>query len=229
MHPYLAAAAERVLVYDGAFGTFVQRLDLGPDDFGGSRVEGCNEMLALTRPDVIRAMHDAFLSAGVDAVETASSASFSTVLAEYGLQDRAHELNVAAARLAREVADGFAADGRPRFVAGSMGPGTKMPTLGHISYAALRDAYEVQAPGLLEGGVDLFLVETVYDLLQAKAAINACRRAMRAAGKELPIQVQVTMEQNGRMLIGSEIGAALVALERHAARRHRPQLRHRPA
>ena len=209
---YREAVRDRVVVFDGAFGTFVQDLDLGPDDFGGAQLEGCNEMLCLTRPDVIRAMHSAFLEVGVDAVETASFGSFATVLAEYGIAERAHELNVAAARLAREVADDFATDGRPRFVAGSIGPGTKLPSLGLIDFATLRDQYEVQARALLEGGVDLFLIETCYDLLQAKAAMIACRRAMAAAGREVPVQVQVTMETTGRMLVGSEIGAAVTAL-----------------
>jgi 5-methyltetrahydrofolate--homocysteine methyltransferase len=126
--PYLAAVDERVIVFDGAFGTFVQGLDLGPDDFGGASLEGCNEMLCLSRPDVIRSMHAAFLDAGVDALETASFGSFSTVLAEYGISERAYDLNVAAASLAREVADQYEADGRPRYVAGSIGPGTKLPT-----------------------------------------------------------------------------------------------------
>jgi 5-methyltetrahydrofolate--homocysteine methyltransferase len=202
-----------VVVFDGAFGTFVQDLDLGPDDFGGAQLEGCNEMLCLTRPDVIEAMHDAFLSVGVDAVETASFGSFSTVLTEYAIPERAYELNEAAARIARRVADDHAADGRPRFVAGSIGPGTKLPSLGHIRFAELRDSYSEQASGLLAGGVDLFLIETSMDLLQVKAAMIGCRRAMTAAGRQVPIQVQVTMETTGRMLVGSEIGAALVAIE----------------
>ncbi|MDQ3470113.1 MAG: homocysteine S-methyltransferase family protein, partial [Actinomycetota bacterium] len=187
---YLDAVRERVVVFDGAFGTYIQDLDLSADDFGGPSLEGCNEMLCLTRPDVIAAMHAAFFDVGVDAVETASFGSFSTVLGEYGVADKAYELNVAAARIARDVADGYAADGRPRFVAGSIGPGTKLPSLGHIAFADLRDAYEEQAAGLLEGGVDLFVVETCYDLLQAKAAMIACRRAMRAAGRDVPLQVQ---------------------------------------
>ena len=184
---YLDAVAERVVVFDGAFGTYIQDLELGPDDFGGPALEGCNEMLCLTRPDAIRDMHRAFYDVGVDVVETASFGSFSVVLNEYGVADKAHELNVAAGRLAREVADELiAADGRERWVAGSIGPGTKLPSLGHIGFAALRDAYEEQAAGLLEGGVDLFLIETCYDLLQAKAAMIACRRAMRAAGAQRP-------------------------------------------
>jgi 5-methyltetrahydrofolate--homocysteine methyltransferase len=210
---YLEAVNERVIVFDGAFGTFVQGLDLGPDDFGGPALEGCNEMLCLTRPDVIRSMHEAFLAVGVDAIETASFGSFSTVLTEYDIPERAYELNVAAASLAREVASGFEADGRSRFVAGSIGPGTKLPSLGHIGFADLHDSYVEQARGLLDGGSDLFLIETCMDLLQIKAAMQACRKAMKIVGREVPIQVQVTMETTGRMLVGTEIGAALVALE----------------
>ena len=169
-------------------------------------------MLCLTRPDVIRGMHAAFFEVGVDAVETASFGSFSTVLNEYDVADQAYELNVAAGRLAREVADDFGTDGRTRYVAGSIGPGTKLPSLGHIGFADLRDSYEEQAAGLLEGGVDLFVIETCMDLLQVKAAMIACRRAMKSAGRTVPLQVQVTMETTGRMLVGSEIGAALVSL-----------------
>ncbi len=209
---YLDALKERVIVFDGAFGTFVQDLDLGPDDFGGARLEGCNEMLCATRPDVIESMHAAFLDAGVDALETASFGSFSTVLAEYQIPEKAHELNVAAARIARSVAADYETDGRTRYVAGSIGPGTKLPSLGHIGFVELRDAYVEQARGLLVGGVDLFLIETCMDLLQIKAAMIACRQAMRAEGREVPIQVQVTMETTGRMLVGSEIGAALTSI-----------------
>src|SRR3954452_12268715 len=211
--PYLEAVRERIVVFDGAFGTFVQGLDLSADDFGGTSLEGCNEMLCLTRPDVIRAMHEAFLDVGVDVLETASFGSFSVVLNEYAIADKTHELNVAAARLAREVADDHATDGRPRYVAGSIGPGTKLPSLGHITFDGLRDAYEEQATGLLEGGVDLFLIETCIDLLQAKAAMQACRRAMRAGGRQVPLQVQESMETTGRMLVGSEIGAVLTSLQ----------------
>ncbi|HEX4867831.1 MAG TPA: methionine synthase [Acidimicrobiales bacterium] len=205
---YLDLIAERVVTYDGAFGTYVQTLGLGPDDFGGEAFEGCNELLCVTRPDVIAGMHDAFFQVGVDVVETASFGSFAVPLAEYGIADRSHELNVAAARIAREVADGHSG-----LVAGSIGPGTKFASLGQIRFAELRDAYEVQARGLLEGGVDLFLVETQFDLLGAKAAMIGCRRAMAAEGREVPIQVQVTMEVTGTMLPGTEIGAALAALD----------------
>jgi 5-methyltetrahydrofolate--homocysteine methyltransferase len=210
--PYTEAIRERVIVFDGAFGTFVQDLDLVADDFGGASLEGCNEMLCLTRPDVIEAMHTAFLEAGVDAIETASFGSFSTVLTEYDIPEKAYELNVAAAAIARRVADRFETDGRPRYVAGSMGPGTKLPSLGHIGFYELRDSYVEQARGLIDGGSDLFLIETCMDLLQIKAAMQACRIAMKECGRDLPIQVQVTMETTGRMLVGTEIGAAYSAL-----------------
>ncbi len=213
MSGYLEAARERVVIYDGAFGTYVQGCDLTADDFGGPALEGCNELLVVTRPDVIQGMHAAFLDVGVDVLETASFGSFSVPLNEYGLGERAYELSFESARLAKEVASGYSTPDRPRWVAGSMGPGTKMPTLGHITFADLRDAYEVQARGLLEGGVDLLLVETQFDVLGAKAGIIGCRRAMAAVGREVPIQVQVTMETTGRMLVGTEIGAALVALD----------------
>ena len=212
MGSYSEAARERVLIYDGAFGTYVQQQPLGPDDFGGPDLEGCNELLCLTRPDLIAGMHDLYLDVGVDAVETATFGAFAVPLAEYGIAEQAYEINRAAARIAREVAHGHTAEGRPRWVAGSMGPGTKLASLGQIRYAELRDAFEVQARGLLDGGVDLFLIETQYDLLGAKAAINGCRRAMAAAGREVPLQVQVTVEMTGRMLPGTEIGAALSAL-----------------
>ncbi|MSO86034.1 MAG: methionine synthase [Acidimicrobiia bacterium] len=205
---YLELLREKVVVYDGAFGTYVQTLELGPDDFGGEHFEGCNELLVATRPDVIAGMHEEFFRIGVDVVETASFGSFAIPLGEYGIGERSHELNVTAARIAREVADGY--DG---LVAGSIGPGTKFASLGQIRFAELRDAYEVQARGLLEGGVDVFLVETQFDLLGAKAAMIGCRRAMAAEGRDVPIQVQVTMELTGTMLPGTEIGAALAALD----------------
>ncbi len=216
--PFLDLVRERVVVYDGAFGTYVQTLDLTADDFafegrGGDDLEGCNELLALTRPDVIAGLHEGYLAAGCDITETATFGAFGVPLAEYGLADRAHELNVAAARIAKEVAADFATDGTPRYVAGSIGPGTKMPTLGHISYAALRDDYEIQARGLLEGGVDVFLIETQYDLLGLKAAVAGCRRAMVAEARQIPIQAQVTIELTGTMLPGTEIGAALGAVD----------------
>ncbi|MGI8797539.1 MAG: methionine synthase [Acidimicrobiia bacterium] len=213
MPGFLEALRERVLVFDGAFGTWVQDKDLTADDFGGPELEGCNEHVVLTRPDLIAEMHSSFFDVGVDAVETATFGSFPVVLAEYGIPEKTFELNEAAARIAKEVASGYATADRPRWVIGSIGPGTKLPSLGHIRFAHLRDSYEPMVEGLLAGGADVLLVETVQDLLQGKAALVACRRAMAKAGREVPVMVQVTMETTGRMLIGSEIGAALTALE----------------
>ena len=212
-HPFLDALTERVLVFDGAFGTWMQGHDLGPDDFGGEALEGCNEMLVLTRPDLVTQMHEEFFSVGVDAVETATFGAFPLVLNEYGIADKTLEMNRRSAELAREVAAGCSTPDRPRFVIGSMGPGTRLPSLGQIPYEELRAGYELQVDGLIAGGVDVLLIETVYDLLQAKAAINGARAAMRTAGVLLPLMVQVTVETTGRMLVGSEIGAALTALE----------------
>ena len=213
MNDYMAAVNTRVVIFDGATGTSYQKLGLGPDDFGGPQFEGCNEILSVTRPDVVAAVHASFFDVGVDVVETNTFGAFAVPLGEYGIADRTPELNVAAARIARGVADDYSTRGRPRWVAGSIGPGTKFPTLGDIRYSALRDAYEVQASGLLEGGVDLFIIETMFDLLTLKAAMNGCRRAMAAAGRQIPLQVQVTMELTGRMLPGTEIGAALAAID----------------
>ncbi|MHB8826862.1 MAG: methionine synthase [Acidimicrobiales bacterium] len=210
--PYLAAASRGVLIYDGATGTNLQLRNLTADDFGGSALEGCNEVLCLTRPDVIEQLHRSFLDVGVDVIETNSFGSFSVVLAEYGLEGRAHELAMTSARIARRVADEYASPGSPRFVAGSIGPGTKFPTLGQITYDALSASYEELAYGLLEGGVDVLVVETMFDLLSGKAAIAACHRAMARHGRVVPIQAQVTIELTGRMLPGTEIGAAITAL-----------------
>ncbi|CAN5760171.1 methionine synthase [soil metagenome] len=210
---YLQSVHERVVVFDGATGTNLQLRDLGPDDFGGPALEGCNEILVVTRPDVVSELHASFLEVGCDVVETDTFGAFAVPLAEYGIEGRTEELNLAAARIARSVADDYSTPDRPRWVAGSIGPGTKFPSLGNIRFAELRDAYQVQAGALLEGGVDLLVIETVFDLLQAKAAVIACRRAMVAAGRTVPIQVQVTIELTGRMLPGTEIGAALAALD----------------
>ena len=205
------ALASRVVVADGAMGTMLQAHDLTLDDFRD--LEGCNEILNVSRPDVVRSVHDAYFAVGVDAVETNTFGANLANLGEYGIPERIEELAQAGAVLAREVADGHAADGRPRWVLGSVGPGTKLPTFGHAPYAALRDAYEAQARGLIVGGADAILVETAQDLLQAKAATVGARRAIAAAGIDIPVIVQVTVETTGTMLVGSEIGAALTALE----------------
>jgi 5-methyltetrahydrofolate--homocysteine methyltransferase len=210
---YLETARERVVIYDGATGTNLQLLELSAHDFGGDSLEGCNEMLCLTRPAVVQELHRSFLEVGVDVVETNSFGSLPIVLAEYQIAERAEELARASARLAKEVASAYSTTDRQRYVAGSLGPGTKLPSLGQVSFKDLRDSYEVLARGLLDGGVDLLLIETCYDVLQAKAAIQACRLAMKYAGRDVPIQVQVTIELTGRMLLGSEIGAALCTLD----------------
>lgn len=213
MSSYLDLIKERVVIFDGALGTNIQLLGLGPDEFGGAQFEGCNEILVATRPELVKDLHRSFLEVGVDVIETNSFGSLSVVLAEYGIAERAYELAHLSAELAREVAGSFSTKERRRYVAGSIGPSTKAPSLGQIPFADLRDSYETQARGLIEGGVDLLVIETAFDLLGAKAAIIASRRAMSAAGRQVPLQVQVTIELTGRMLPGTEIAAALCALD----------------
>ncbi len=216
---FLSELKRRVLIYDGAMGSNLQTRNLTAEDFHGK--EGCNELLVLSRPDVIRDLHASFLEAGCDVIETDSFGSTSIVLAEYGLENRTRELNLAAARLAREVADKYSIPAKPRIVAGSIGPTTKLPSLGHISYDAMAAAYREQAEALIEGGIDVLLIETCQDLLQAKIALAACQDAIRDAregripstGRNVALQVQVTLEASGTMLLGSEIGAALAVLE----------------
>ena len=206
---YLSAVNERVVIYDGATGTNLQTIGLTADDFGGPSLEGCTDILVVTRPDVIANLHDSFLRVGVDVIETDTFGAFAIPLGEYDIAHRTRELNLAGARVAREVASGYPGT----WVAGSMGPGTKFASLGQVRFAALRDAYEEQASALLDGGVDLFLIETQFDLLGLKAAVVGCRRAMKSAGRQVPIQAQVTIELTGRMLPGTEINAALTAIE----------------
>ncbi|HSG80155.1 MAG TPA: methionine synthase [Acidimicrobiia bacterium] len=213
MRDFLDAVAEGVVLYDGGTGTALQRANLTVDDFGGPELEGCNEVLNVTRPDVVAGLHATYFDAGADVVETNTFGAFGVPLAEYGIAERAHELALAAATIAAGVAADYRTPERPRWVAGSIGPGTKMPSLGQITYRDLAASYEPLARGLLEGGVDLFIVETMYDLLGLKAAVTACRRAMETVGRRVPLQVQVTIEQTGRMLPGTEIGAALAAID----------------
>ena len=208
---FRTALAERVLVADGAMGTMLQAADPSMDDFQGH--EGCNEILNITRPDVVRGVHDAYLAVGVDAVETNTFGANLANLGEYGIADRIYELAQSGAQIAAAAAAHWSTSERPRFVIGSMGPGTKLPSLGHVAFATLRDAYAEQARGLIDGGVDVILIETCQDLLQAKAAVIGSRRALAAAGENLPVIVHVTVETTGTMLMGSEIGAALTALE----------------
>ena len=206
-----AALDQRVVVADGAMGTMLQASPVTLGDFDGH--EGCNEILNVTRPDVVRSIHDGYLAAGVDCITTNTFGANLGNLGEYGLQARIEELSEAGARIARAAADAASTGSRPRWVLGSVGPGTKLPTLGHVRFADLRDAYQRNVAGLLRGGVDAIVVETCQDLLQAKAAIIGARRAMAADASDLPLIAQVTIETTGSMLLGSEIGAALTALE----------------
>ncbi len=210
---FLDLVKQRVVVYDGATGTWLQTQNLTVDDYGGDALEGCTDYLGITRPDVVAALHSAYFEVGADVVETNTFGAFGVPLGEYGMTERSHEIALANARIAREVADGFASPDRPRYVAGSLGPGTKSPSLSQIRFAELRDHYQVAAEGLLEGGVDLFILETHFDLLAVKAAMIGVRRAMAKVGRQVPIQCQVTMELTGRMLVGTEIGAALAAID----------------
>lgn len=203
--------ADRILIADGAMGTMLQAADLTLDDFDG--LEGCNEILNVTRPDVVRGVHDAYLAAGADCVETNTFGANLANLAEYDIPHRIRELSEAGARIAREAADAASTPQRPRFVLGSIGPGTKLPTLGHAPYATLRDAYQENAAGLIVGGADALIIETCQDLLQVKAAVVGSKRAMAELGQSVPIICHVAVETTGTMLVGSEIGAALAAIE----------------
>ncbi|MFG2711522.1 methionine synthase [Streptomyces goshikiensis] len=206
------ALATRVVVADGAMGTMLQAQDPTLEDF--QNLEGCNEVLNVTRPDIVRSVHEEYFSVGVDCVETNTFGANFAALAEYDIPERNFELSESGARIAREVADEFtAATGQQRWVLGSMGPGTKLPTLGHIDYATIRDAYQINAEGLISGGADALLVETTQDLLQTKSSIIGARRAMEALGISVPLICSVTVETTGTMLLGSEIGAALTSLE----------------
>ena len=202
-----------VLVFDGATGTSLQQMDLSAEDFGGAALEGCNENLVVTRPDVVRTVHRQFLEVGCDVIETDTFGAASIVLAEYGLEDQAFALNKRAAELAREVAAAFSTPDKPRFVAGSMGPTTKLPTLGHVSFDVLKESYREQAEGLIAGDVDLFIVETCQDVLQIKAALQGIEEAFSRCGERRPLMVSVTMETTGTMLVGSDIAAVVAILE----------------
>jgi 5-methyltetrahydrofolate--homocysteine methyltransferase len=211
MTDFLQIVKERVIVYDGAMGTNIQARNPTLDDYWGE--DNCSEVLVLSRPDIIRDIHADFFKVGCDVVETDTFGGSRIVLAEFDLADRVREINVKAAQLAREVAQQFSTSDKPKFVAGSMGPTTKLPSLGHIGFDAMAAAYEEQAAALIEGGVDVLLIETCQDLLQAKVATVGVLEAMRKAGKRLPVTVQVTLQETGTMLLGTEISAALTSLE----------------
>ncbi len=211
MNSLREALKKRVVIADGAMGTMLQNRNPTLDDFENH--EGCNEILNVTRPDIVKAVHSEYLKAGVDAIETNTFGANFANLAEYGIEDRIFELAFAGAKIARESADEFSTPGNPRWVLGSLGPGTKLPTLGHTTYQNLKDAYSTASKGLIQGGVDAILIETTQDLLQAKAAINGAREAIKLSKTDIVLIAQVTVETNGTMLMGSEIGAALNALE----------------
>ena len=208
----LETLKERIVVFDGAMGTNLQVQNLSLDDFGGPRFEGCNENLLVTRPDAVEKVHAGFLDVGCDVIETNSFNGTPVDFAEYDVADKAYDMNVLAAQLAKRVALDYSTKEKPRWVAGSMGPGRKLPTLGHISFKDLRDAYSVQVRGLLDGGADLLIVETCQDLLQTKAALAAIFAQFKETRRRVPVIAQVTIEVFGTMLNGTEISAALTAL-----------------
>ncbi|MGQ4648003.1 methionine synthase [Lyngbya aestuarii] len=202
-----------VLVFDGAMGTSLQMQDLTAEDFGGPEYEGCNEYLVHTKPEAVEKVHRRFLEVGADVIETDTFGAASIVLAEYNLADQAYYLNHQAAQLAKRVAAEFSTPEKPRFVAGSIGPTTKLPTLGHIDFDTMQASFAEQAQGLYDGGVDLFIVETCQDVLQIKAALNGIEEIFQRHGERRPVMVSITMEVMGTMLVGSEISAALTILE----------------
>jgi 5-methyltetrahydrofolate--homocysteine methyltransferase len=208
---FLEALSDRVLIYDGAMGTQIQAADLSVDDFTfeGRHLDGCNELLNLTRPDVIEQIHSNYLAAGADLIETNTFGSTSIVLGEYDIADKVHEISLAAAQIARRAADRFS----NRFVVGALGPGTKLLSLGQTTWQEIEGTYCDSFRGLLEGGSDILLLETLQDLLMVKASIVAAVRAMKETGRQVPLLVSVTMEQTGTMLLGSELGAALNMIE----------------
>src|SRR5438128_538833 len=215
---YLNELNRRVLVYDGAMGTNIQRYNLSAEDFGGKALEGCNDHLVLTRPDVIQEIHESFLAVGCDVVETCTFQSTPRRLHEWGLGDKVRDINIAAAKIARAACEKFETPDRPRFVAASMGPTGMLPSssdpvLSQISYEELSANYYEQAKYLVEGGVDLLLIETSQDILEVKAAVAGIERLFAEIGRRLPIQTQVTLDVSGRMLLGTDIASAMTTLE----------------
>ncbi len=213
MAKFLNLLNEKIIVFDGAMGTFLQSLNLSIDDWGGPNFENCSENLLYTRPDAIETVHKNFLDVGCDVIETNSFGGSEVVLTEFGIADKTYDVNKRAAELAKRIASDYSTADWPRFVAGSIGPGTKLPTLGHITYPALKDAYREQVRGLIDGGSDILIVETCQDLLQTKAALAAIFEHFEKHRMKIPVIAQVTIEIFGTMLNGTEIGAALTALE----------------
>src|SRR5215208_6751466 len=215
---YLAELKRRVLVYDGAMGTNIQRYNLSAEDFGGKSLEGCNDNLVLTRPDVIQSIHESFLEVGCDVVETCTFQSTPRRLEEWGLGDKVRDINIAAARIARAAADKYATPDKPKFVAASMGPTGMLPSssdpaLGNITFDELSRNFHDQAQYLIEGGVDLLLIETSQDILEVKAAVAGIEQLFAELGRRIPLQAQVTLDVSGRMLLGTDIASAMTTLE----------------
>ncbi len=213
MKSFLEILKEKVIVFDGATGTHLQGQNLTADDFGGEHLNGCNEYLVISKPSAVELVHKDYLEAGADVIETNTFGSMSIVLAEYDLAERAYELSLKAAQIAKRVASDFSTPSRPRFVAGSMGPTTKLPSLGHIKFKDMAMSYKEQAKGLIEGGADLLCVETCQDILQTKAALYGILEYFEEARRRVPIITSVTVETMGTLLLGTEISAALTSLE----------------
>jgi len=210
---FLDLLQKKIFVFDGATGTHIQNQNLSVDDYGGEHTYGCNEYLVVSKPSAVEKVHSDYLSAGCDVIETNTFGANSIVLAEYGMQDRVYELNFTAAQIAKKIAHDFSTPAHPRFVAGSIGPGTKLPSLGHISFKELASAYEEQARGLIDGGVDLLCIETCQDILQVKAALYGIRCYLKNLRKNIPIIVSVTIETTGTMLVGTDMLTVLATLD----------------
>src|SRR6266436_4052422 len=217
MSQFLDTLTHRVLIYDGAMGTNIQDYQLSAEDYGGQATEGCNEYLVLTKPSIIEEIHSGFMEAGCDVLETDSFTASRLKLDEYGLGALTHEVNLTAARMARRIADCYSTLEQPRFVAGSIGPTGMLPSsddplLSNITYQQLAEIFREQANALLEGGVDVLLIETSQDILEVRAAITGIRRAMREMARTVPIQAQVSLDTSGRMLLGTDIAAVMTTL-----------------
>ncbi len=210
---YLNRDEKPLIIFDGGTGTSFQNLNLTADDFGGKELEGCNENLVLSLPKVVEKVHNSFLAAGCHVIETNTFGASSIVLDEYDIADKAYEINKNAALIAKKAAAKYASGDKPRFVAGSIGPTTKLPTLGHIDFDELKQSYKEQINGLTDGGVDLLLIETCQDVLQIKSALLASKEVLDSKNKDIPIMVSITMETTGTMLVGSDIASALTILE----------------
>src|SRR5690348_8065473 len=217
MSKFLEALAHRIIIYDGAMGTNIQSYQLTAQDYGGEATEGCNEYLVLTKPSIIKEIHAGFLEAGSDVIETDSFTGSRLKLDEYGLGALTHEINLTAAQIARGIADRYSTPQQPRFVAGSIGPTGMLPSsddplLSNITYKQLVEIFREQADALLQGGVDVLLIETSQDILEVRAAITGMRRAMSEVGRSVPIQAQVSLDTSGRMLLGTDIAAVMTTL-----------------